>query len=217
MVTKRTSGRVSQNSRSAQGEERRQSIIRALNRCIRKRGFSQSSLTDIAVEAGMSPSHIRYYFDGKPAILEALLDQTCRQILENIHAIDASDPWEWFDEFATFFLGNPWITPSRLSVVMEIFGVSVHDDTLRRIKADYDEEIRRVLRVFFERVGCAEGLTPKDAAEIAQALEAGIKFNAVVQDTFDPERARRIFVSGIRRLTGARAESARDPLAPAPL
>jgi AcrR family transcriptional regulator len=203
MAKKQASRRTPQTSRSAQGEERRQSIIRALNRCIRKRGFSKSSLTDIAVEAGMSPSHIRYYFDGKAAILEALLEQTCRQILENIHAIDTSDPWDWFEEFATFFIGNPWITPSRLSVVMEMFGVSVHDDTLRRIKADYDLEIRRVLENFFERVGCAETLTPKDAAEVAQALEAGIKFNAVIQDTFDPEHARHIFISGIRRLTGA--------------
>jgi AcrR family transcriptional regulator len=59
---KATSGEMS--LREEQNKERRGKILQALHRCISKRGFSRSSLTDIAIEAGMSPSHIRYYFEG---------------------------------------------------------------------------------------------------------------------------------------------------------
>jgi AcrR family transcriptional regulator len=189
--------------REEQNKERRGKILQALHRCISKRGFSRSSLTDIAIEAGMSPSHIRYYFEGKDAILEAYLAQTCDEILERIGAIATEDPRAWFEEFTTFFVGNPWITPGRLSVLMEIFGLSVHDKDLRRIKANYDNQIRKILERYFERAGCAPGLTPASAAEISQALEAGLKYNAVFQDNFDPAHARKMFVSAVERLTGA--------------
>jgi AcrR family transcriptional regulator len=194
-----------QPTKERRADERKDQILRALHKCIRTKGFTKSSLTDIAVEAGMSPSHIRYYFEGKDAILEHYLDQTCSQILESIHAIDTDDPDEWFRNFVKFFIGNPWITPGRMSVAMEIFGISVHDDRLRRIKATYDVEIRRILENYFRKVGCAKGLTARDAAEIVQALEAGMKFNTVFQDGYDTDRARKLFVASVRALTGARA------------
>lgn len=190
-------------TREIQNEERRRSILRALYACIRKKGFTKSSLTDIALEAGMSPSHIRYYFNGKNAILESYLEQTCQQILDQIRAIDTSDPLKWFEDFTEYFIGNPWITPARLSVMVEIFGISVHDGELRRIKANYDQEIRAILQRFFEQVGCTRSLEPIDAAEVTQAIEAGLKYNIVFKEEFDPAHARRVFVSAVRELTGA--------------
>jgi len=202
--TKRTTARVTgAGAREIQNEERRRSILRALYNCIRKKGFTGSSLTDIALEAGMSPSHMRYYFSGKHAILESYLEKTCEEILAQIRAIDASDPLQWFADFTEFFIGNPWITPARLSVMVETFGISVHDAELRRIKANYDQEIRNILQRFFEQVGCTRSLGPVDAAEVTQALEAGLKYNTVFKEEFDPVHARRIFVSAVRELTGA--------------
>ncbi|MBX3705301.1 MAG: TetR/AcrR family transcriptional regulator [Pseudomonadales bacterium] len=192
-----------QAGREVQNEERRRGILKALYACIRKKGFTGSSLTDIALEAGMSPSHIRYYFNGKNAILESYLEQTCEQILSQIRAIDTADPLQWFEDFTDFFIGNPWITPARLSVMVEIFGISVHDTELRRIKARYDQEIRDILRQFFERVGCARSLDPAEAAEITQAIESGLKYNIVFKEAFDPAHARRIFIKAVRELTGA--------------
>jgi AcrR family transcriptional regulator len=192
-----------QAAREIQNEERRRSILRALYNCIRKKGFTRTSLTDIALEAGMSPSHIRYYFNGKNSILESYLEQTCEQILSQIRAIDSSDPLHWFSDFTEFFIGNPWITPARLSVMVEIFGISVHDAELRRIKASYDQEIRLILQRFFEQVGCTRSLEPADAAEVIQAIEAGLKYNVVFKEEFDPVHARQVFVKAVRDLTGA--------------
>ncbi len=192
-----------QAARKIQIEERHRSIFRALYNCIRKKGFTRSSLTDIALEAGMSPSHIRYYFDGKNSILESYLEQTCEQILAQIRAIDVSDPLHWFEDFTEFFVGNPWITPARMSVMVEIFGISVHDAELRQIKARYDQEIRQILERFFEQVGCKRSLGPADAAEITQAIESGLKYTVVFKEEFDHVHAREVFVKAVRELTGA--------------
>lgn len=149
----------------------------------------------------MSPSHIRYYFEGRDAILEAYQEQICAQILDSIHAIEADDPDAWFDEFVTYFIATPWLTPARLNGMLEIYGISVHDKALRRTKAEFDAEIRSILTNYFERVRLVPGLTPAAAAEVAQALEAGLKYTAAFQGKFDPEHARTIFVAAMKLMT----------------
>jgi len=195
---KKTRTRGAPRAKEAPVSDRREAILKALNRCILRQGFSRSSLTDIAVEAGMSPSHIRYYFEGRDAILEAYQEQICAQILESIRAIEATDPDEWFNEFVTYFIATPWLTPARLNGMLEIYGISVHDKALRRTKADFDTEIRRILTRHFERIELVPSMTATAAAEIAQALEAGLKYTAAFQGRFDPIRAQERFVSTIR-------------------
>lgn len=180
--------------------------MQALHRCIREKGYASTSLTDIAVRAKMSPSHIRYYFDGKDAILEHYLDTTCTDIVRDIKAIEDDDPFEWLRKFSDYYIRNPRISAVGLSVMVEIFGVSVHQPRLREIKTAYDNEIRGVLTRFFTRAGGATSLPPAMAAEIIQALEAGLKYNAVFEEHYDPERATTAFLAAIERLLGLRGE-----------
>lgn len=182
--------------------ERRGLIVQALHRCIREKGYASTSLTDIAIRARMSPSHIRYYFDGKDAILEYYLETTCADIIRDIRAIDDEDPFDWLARFADYYISNPRISAVGLAVMVEIFGVSVHQPRLREIKTRYDSEIRAVLTTFFERAGTASGMPPAMAAEIIQALEAGLKYNAVFNRLYDPERATAAFMGAIERLLG---------------
>src|SRR5580700_4844563 len=90
--------------------ERRAKIARALDACIRDKGYSATSLTDIALRARMSPSHIRYYFDGKEEILEFYLEATCEEITREISAIARHTPAQWLDDFTAYFFGNPTVT-----------------------------------------------------------------------------------------------------------
>lgn len=150
----------------------------------------------------MSPSHIRYYFDGKDAILEHYLELTCSDIVRDIKAIKADDPFEWLRKFSDYYIRNPRISAVGLSVMVEIFGVSVHQPRLREIKMAYDEEIRAVLTSFFAKAGGATSLPPAMAAEIIQALEAGLKYNAVFEKHYDPEKATAAFLAAVERLLG---------------
>jgi AcrR family transcriptional regulator len=211
MVAESTS--ESADNRNASGSDRRQTILRALGRCIATRGYSKTSLTDIAVAAGMSPSHIRYYFHGKDAILESYLALTCDAILKEIQAINAADPAQWLEAFSRYFVGNPRISATRLKVMVEIFGISTHDPELSRIKSMYDATIRSILEGYFAKVGCAPGLDPASAAEIVQALEAGLKYNAAFQENFDSERARSLFLASVEALAAkpAAKKTAKSP------
>jgi hypothetical protein len=93
-------------------------------------------------------------------------------------------------------------------VLVEIFGVSVHLPKLRDIKIAYDQQIRELLIAFFRRIGTVD-ITPEVAAEIVQTLEAGLKYNAVFQDGYDPDKASSAFLTGVRRPAGLDAASRR--------
>lgn len=184
-------------------EDRREIIVQALHRCIREVGYARTSLTAISVKAKMSPSHIRYYFENKDAILEYYLESLCTQIVADLKAIPAENPQIWMERFCDYYIRNPRISRVGLSVLVEVFGVSVHSPRLREIKSAYDREIRALLEAFFDQVGTIRGVTPQVAAEVAQGLEAGLKYNAVFQDGYDPDRATAVFLAVIQRLAGA--------------
>ena len=61
---------VTRSRRDSRGDERRRRIFKSLHDCIIRKGYVKTSLADIADGAGMSPSHLLYYFNGKEDILE---------------------------------------------------------------------------------------------------------------------------------------------------
>jgi AcrR family transcriptional regulator len=179
--------------------ERKQTIVRALHRCIREHGYARTTLTDIALKAEMSPSHIRYYFDGKEAILKFYFEMLCHDIVSEIRRIPFHDPEQWLCDFARYYFGNPRISQTGLAVIVEIFGVAMHDAGMKAIKIGFDNEMRAILRRFFEQAGCAEGLTPETAAELARAMDIGLKYSTAFCET-KPETLEAMVLAGIRLL-----------------
>src|SRR3974377_650880 len=55
---------------ASRGDKRRRGIFQALHDCVIAQGYAKTTLADIARAAGMSPSHLLYYFPGRDAILE---------------------------------------------------------------------------------------------------------------------------------------------------
>jgi AcrR family transcriptional regulator len=182
-----------------EGADKRQQIVQALHRCIREKGYSRTSLTDIAVGAAMSPSHIRYYFSGKEGILEYYLEILCRDLIGEIRRIPSDDPAQWLRRFTGFYIGNARISQAGLAVIVEIFGIAMHDSRLRETKQKFDQELRDILTEFFQRAGCADGLTPAMAAELTRALDIGLKYNMAFAESLSAEREL-IFLAGINRL-----------------
>jgi AcrR family transcriptional regulator len=210
MVSKKSAANT---DRAAAGNDKRQVIADALDACIRKRGIAATSLTDIAEASGMSPSHIRYYFESKEDIIEFYLEQLAAEILAAINRIERRSPEQWLKEFAAYFVGSPRLTRTSVGVVMEVFGVSVHSPRLTRIKTRYDTAIRKIFLDFFKWSGVAEGITAADAAYLGWALETGLKFTAVFQPHFSRKKAEALFLAEMYRLTGLvqRPASLRPP------
>ena len=73
-------------------EARRRQIVDTAIRTIATRGFSQTSLAEIARDAGISKGVISYHFEGKRELVEAILSRLLREPAEFIkERVDACD------------------------------------------------------------------------------------------------------------------------------
>jgi AcrR family transcriptional regulator len=191
-----------------QRTDRRAQIARALYDCISKQGYANTSLRDIAARAGMSPSHVGYYFDDQAAILEYYVLGLCERIVGSFPDLREPDPQRLIDAVASFCFGEGQLNSDFLGVVQEISGLAVHDPRLHEIKASHAEAWRRYLEEFFERVSPVSGMKPREAAWLAHALIVGFDTNSLFDRTLPREAAHALFRDTLRALTGTESGAA---------
>jgi AcrR family transcriptional regulator len=185
--------------------DRRQRIAAGLDWCIRKRGYAEASLTDVANAAGMSPSHVLYYFDGKPAVLEYHFQHLCESLLEEVRGLAGKSSLEQIEGLTGLFFGGAEVSSDAVGVYLEIFGVAVHSERVRTIKADWDRAMRSFFAGLFAATPRAEGLSAEAAAELAFALLMGLRTNAYFDGFHTPGalgRSREAFRGELLRLAG---------------
>lgn len=183
-------------------DDRRGRIALAMDAYIREKGYAATTLTDIAIKARMSPSHIRYYFENQQEILEFYLAAICEQIVGDIEAIPRKTPARWIKDFTAYFITNPELNRATVMLMVEIFAVSAHNPKLMKIKTQYDAFIRKTFTDFFDWAGTAPGINPAGAAYRLWVLEGGIKFNSMFQLDFSKEEAGKIFEAELMGLSG---------------
>src|SRR5688500_14688086 len=72
-------------------EGRRQQIVDAASACARRHGFHGSSMAEIAQEAGLSVGQIYRYFDGKEAIIAAIVARDMAAMRDKYCELQAAD------------------------------------------------------------------------------------------------------------------------------
>lgn len=183
--------------------DRREAISRALYRCIIEQGYANTTLTDIAGRAKMTPSHVGYYFDDKAAILVHYARGLCERIETGFPTLDRDrSPDELIDDVVAFCFGEGQPNTEFLGVVQELSGLAVHDEALREIKSQHTQQWQRFLRVLFETITPVAGVDPRDASRITHALLAGLDTNTVFDPTLTRATAQQLFRDTVRTLAG---------------
>ena len=191
-----------------QRDDRRGLIAKALYRCISRRGYASTTLRDVAEEAGMSASHVGYYFDNKASILEYYAVQVCEQNLAALPDLGEPDLGRLLDAIATFCLGEGQTSAGMLGVIQELTGLAVHDPRLHEIKAKHTTAWRAYLESVFERAPLTRELTPREAAWLGHAMLVGLNTNALFDRGLDRAVAHGLFRSALRALAGLDAAPA---------
>jgi AcrR family transcriptional regulator len=192
-----------------QRDDRRGRISRALYHCISEKGYANTSLKDIALRAGMSPSHIGYYFDNKAAILEYYAAAICHQNLAALPDPREPDLERRIDALADFCLGPGQMNTALLGVIQELTGLAVHDARLHEIKAHHARAWREHLESFFDGVTLVPGLSAKEAARITHAILVGLNTNTLFDSGVSRTRAHQLFRRSLRGLVGVHEHGSR--------
>lgn len=200
-------GEISSTARAPRGrgpraEARVRAIFRSLHDCMIRKGYVKTTLADIAEGAGMSASHLLYYFGGKDDILEQYFARVAVRFLRRLEEISQQAPRAQVDLLAEWWFGETSGSRDEIGFMLECFGTAVHDEVLRVTKADFDARCKAYLRALFERCERRDGAAAEDLAEIAYALMIGLRSAVYFDEDVPLERARELFRSTLRRLCG---------------
>ncbi len=192
MVTKRKRADPLRPPKPERDEIRRREIVEAARRCVLRQGFHASPVAEIAREAEMSVGQVYRYFEGKDAIIRAIVEGIIETRVHNM----------------THSLERP-LTPERLATRTAFFDERHREDSLLMLEvtaeASRNPEIAAVVREADRRsqeeavralLRQSPGLEPAEAAarcEVAAVLIEGTQFRREAALHADPERLRALY------------------------
>lgn len=182
-------------------QEQRRHIMQALHRCIRRKGYAFTTLRDLAEEANMSASHVRYYFDGKDVVLEYYLESFVQVVRSDLDQIAELPPEERIQAVADRFFGDR-VSRDRISVLFEIFGIAIHNKRLHALKASHDAHLLLVILDTLKQSPRGGGGNVEDDAHTIHALLVGFSTNMLFDAEQNLAMGRRLFLATFRQLAG---------------
>lgn len=188
----------SQEPTNARSDKRRDRILRALHDCVIEKGYAKTTLADVARVAGMSSSHLLYYFRGKDAILEYYFEEMAGRLLDRIDGFRTEGTEPQIEQLAELFFAGKAMSTSEIGFMLECFGAAVHDEKLHLEKSKLDRAFKKYLEELFQQsAGATEA---RNTAEIAYSMLIGLLTVAFFDDRLDLSDARRLFRAEMLRL-----------------
>lgn len=191
--------------RDARGEKRRRRIYKSLHDCIISKGYVKTTLADIAESAGMTASHLLYYFNGKEAILEQYFANVAVRFLERIESFAPHPAERQVQLLADFWFKGETSTRLEIGFMLECFGNAVNDDILRVTKADFDSRCKAHLANIFASAPQPLLDNANDSAEIAYSMMIGLRSAVYFDDDMSLERAHALFTQTVNKMSGFEA------------
>ena len=164
-------------------------IVQAAIRVLARQGYANTSLLDIAKEAGMSKGAVHYHFPTKEALLQVVLSTALEAVQQR--TIDA---WTGGDNpFVSLrrSLETLWQVRAERSnealVVADLLALSLNDERLRPQLASYYEEAANQIVAYLEPNLMDLGIQSKVPMSILPRLVLGLLDGLVMQAFVDPD------------------------------
>jgi|HubBroStandDraft_1064217.scaffolds.fasta_scaffold28757_2 AcrR family transcriptional regulator len=189
--------------------DRRTAIANALQRAMLKKGFSSTSLSDLARAAGMTVSHLLYYFPSKEAVLEYLNDAITDHITSELIAHRGDTSAEQINNLVDYYCGGRAVPSSYRKLVLQQMAAATDDPALRNRKKQQAAQVIGYLEDLFRSSPGLPGLSAEDAAVVAVSLWVGLTVNSLFLDGLTSRRARDMLRSAMLVLAGLDEEAPR--------
>ena len=183
-------------------DQTKERIVDAAYRALVKRGYHETSMKDIAAEAGVAPGLAHYYFETKEDLLVAAIEHACQPVMEawqqagvNLSGPLPEDADPMMVARMGFELAKEELRTYRglFLLTFDMFGVGLHNPRIASAVRAFIEE----RRAFIARItqGVIAGM-PEPPVASADAIAAalwgslhGIYLQKVMNPDFDAEAA----------------------------
>lgn len=173
-------------------EDRRHQILDAAQLCFVRSGFHQTTMQDVAAEAGMSPANIYRYFTSKDALIAGMTERDRARILQDFAGIhDAPDMLSALEGLARKHLIDE---PCGGAVMaLEIWSEAARNPAvgamIRGIEAAVHEGLCDVLLKMKQQGGVAASVDLDTVARLIGTLVDGLFKRRALEPDFDGEWA----------------------------
>jgi len=186
------------------GTQRRRHIISAFIKCVRRHGYFNTTMAEIAAEADIQPGHLTYYFSSKKEILHCCYVSQASVIVDGLERsknYKGDKKIEYLAKF--FFTDNKVVNCFTTGFMFEAFGVALNDPDIKRDRQMMDESIRsHLVQVLQDLQPGEEGTAMREKAEIAYAIIPGLKFTLYFGERSGLDEGRELFIKTLRVLSG---------------
>ncbi|MGI8418162.1 MAG: TetR/AcrR family transcriptional regulator [Nakamurella sp.] len=166
-------------------EARRAEIVAAARRCFSRDGFHQTSMPDVAAEAGVSTGAPYRYFSSKEEIILEVAGEAFRVLLRPIERLVESDEVASLEDLVTAS-----IDPVGEAQAVDLAGNVVPVDELLRCAVDAWGELLRREGLRASAARGFESVRQQIASTLARGQQAG-----TVPDGIDPDRGSRVVMA----------------------
>lgn len=183
-------------------DETKERIVEAAVRSLVRQGYHETSMKDIAAEAGVAPGLAHYYFETKEDLLVAAIEHACRPAIDaweqagiNLTGPLPEDAEPMAVARAAFELAKQELRSSRglFLLTFDMFGVGLHNPKIAAAVQNFIEE----RRAFIARIsqGVIAGMRPTPQASPAAIAAAiwgslhGIYLQKLMDPDFDADAA----------------------------
>jgi AcrR family transcriptional regulator len=162
--------------------ETRQRILEAAFRTLSRRGYENTTIKDIAEEAGVAPGLVHYYFKSKQELVLAVLAVCCAKLRQPEAVDSTADVLEAFGHFKA----SLHTEQDSNGLFVELVGVGLHDPEVGAGVLDFLRQNRGHVEAITRDVLAAREL-PSDAAVALAGVVWGACMGITIQYLVDPE------------------------------
>ena len=158
----------------------RERIIRAAFSVLSRQGYENTSIKDIAEEAGVAQGLIHYHYKSKQLLVLAVLEYVCEKVDQGVEG--EAGVLEAFEQT------KEMLRDSRDSnaLYIQLIGVSLHDPVIRAGVRDYIGQARTGIEDKARQVLAERGQGANPARGIAGVVWAAI-LGIIIQSLVDPD------------------------------
>jgi AcrR family transcriptional regulator len=152
-------------------EARKQQILAAAAQVFVRDGLDAARMEDVAQEAGLSVGGVYWYFKGKEAVVQALLEEMFDADLSGLRGVVAADG-SVHERLAAYVRASLTETAPQSPLSNELYSLATRNDAARAHLLAYLGEFQRLLADLIQQ-GIDRGeLRPVDPRRVALALIA---------------------------------------------